>query len=135
MKWDWREEARCNTQSAALFDAPSGESNPRQRIERAFTICRSCPVQADCLEDAIIHSDSGVRGGELFSNGHPVPLPGHTRQPLGGPGFHQERMRRLEAIEQMYRAGVRPRDMANALGVSRQSIDNDIRRHINKKVA
>jgi WhiB family redox-sensing transcriptional regulator len=42
-------------------------------IARAKHLCRSCLVQASCLEVAIEQREpSGVWGGELFLNGHVV---------------------------------------------------------------
>jgi WhiB family redox-sensing transcriptional regulator len=56
----WRREAACLGQPLALFFPRSGEQIP----EEAAALCRSCPVQMDCLEDALAVGDiAGVWGG------------------------------------------------------------------------
>ena len=42
-------------------------------IARAKHVCKSCPVQAECLAGALERREPwGVGGGELFMNGHIV---------------------------------------------------------------
>lgn len=36
------------------------------------SICASCPVKKQCLEDGISNKDYGLWGGELLSNGNVV---------------------------------------------------------------
>lgn len=53
----WRDEARCIGQPLELFFAMS---NPTKRARR---VCGRCPVQAQCLVDAIVEEPSGMRHG------------------------------------------------------------------------
>jgi hypothetical protein len=67
---DWRSEARCIDADPNLFDAPEqGEQGEalRTRLLEAVTFCARCPVAAECLDDARIHGDVGVRGGILYA--------------------------------------------------------------------
>jgi WhiB family redox-sensing transcriptional regulator len=57
MKTDWRNEAACTSEDPELF-FPVGEDGP------AKTVCRECPVRAECLRWALDHGeDYGVWGG------------------------------------------------------------------------
>lgn len=57
----WRDEAACIGKPLDLFFPEIGRG-----CETAKKICRQCPVQLECLEDALaVHAqdDHGVRGG------------------------------------------------------------------------
>ena len=57
----WRSHAACVDTGPELFFPSRGQS-----IEPAVRICRSCPVRAECLADAMADPewrDLGVRGG------------------------------------------------------------------------
>jgi hypothetical protein len=61
---NWRLRAACIQAPPRMFDpvvgkAPTDADRARARHARA-TYCASCPVQLDCLADAL---DKGVRGG------------------------------------------------------------------------
>jgi WhiB family redox-sensing transcriptional regulator len=62
----WREKAACRGMDAGLFFGSDNES-PQQRQAReakAKTICASCPVRAQCLDDALRNSIRyGIWGG------------------------------------------------------------------------
>jgi WhiB family redox-sensing transcriptional regulator len=61
----WTSEAACQGQSR-LFFAPAGE-RPEARAVReasARTVCRSCPVLAECRDWAREHREYGFWGGE-----------------------------------------------------------------------
>lgn len=58
---EWREEAVCRTVDPILFDA-------EQDGRRAARICHTCPVEKECLLDALTTEPEGdgpwgVRGG------------------------------------------------------------------------
>lgn len=55
-------------------------------LARAKAICRTCPLQASCLHDAIERAEPyGVWGGSLLVDGRPVRLaPRRGRPPLAG---------------------------------------------------
>lgn len=63
----WDEAAACLGEDLTLFFAPNyfeKQSVKRAREAKAKLICRSCPVQAECLEYGLASSDGhGVWGG------------------------------------------------------------------------
>lgn len=63
--------AACNDGSGAWTDLFFSED--LYHIARAKHLCKTCPVQAECLTGAIERREPwGVWGGELFLNGHVV---------------------------------------------------------------
>ena len=52
---DWRARANCKGVPVEVFFHPDGERDPvRSRREaRAKAICRGCPVQLECLHEAV----------------------------------------------------------------------------------
>jgi WhiB family redox-sensing transcriptional regulator len=61
---DWRIHASCRDADLDLF-FPSGVTGAAaEQIEAAKAVCRSCRVQAECLEFALItNQECGVWGG------------------------------------------------------------------------
>lgn len=63
--------AACRPHEARLFDAmergENGKPEALDRIEQAKAICWSCPVQAECMADAVKWRRIGVFGGEYLS--------------------------------------------------------------------
>jgi WhiB family transcriptional regulator, redox-sensing transcriptional regulator len=63
----WRAHAKCRTENAAYFYAPSHferkpEKDHREGIARA--LCRACPVQPQCLAYSLEVAEShGIWGG------------------------------------------------------------------------
>lgn len=63
----WRTQASCRTKSAVHFFAPphferKPEKDAREGAARA--LCRSCPVQRQCLEYALaVQEPHGIWGG------------------------------------------------------------------------
>lgn len=69
---DWRESAACAQIDPAGADIaffPSESSMDAHKYDYAVSICRRCPVMAECLADAMateapgLSSRHGVRGG------------------------------------------------------------------------
>lgn len=55
----WRDYAECLGMNTSIFYPEQGDS-----IAPARRTCRACPVQAECLNDALISNDQhGIRGG------------------------------------------------------------------------
>jgi hypothetical protein len=55
----WRNDASCIGYDQTIFFPHRGES-----ITRAKEICADCPVQVQCVEDALMRREpAGVRGG------------------------------------------------------------------------
>lgn len=68
----WRDAAACRDR-APLFDATFDQSHQREpdtvrvaRHQMAATVCRTCPVTAECLADARPGRDEGVRAGQVL---------------------------------------------------------------------
>jgi WhiB family redox-sensing transcriptional regulator len=61
---DWREKARCRDEDPDLW-FPIGNTGPAlAQTEMAKTICRTCPVLAECLRWAIDSGQPyGIAGG------------------------------------------------------------------------
>lgn len=56
---DWREYANCKGSSASIFFLDWGSTT-----DQAKSICGACPVQAECLEYAVMTNQKyGVWGG------------------------------------------------------------------------
>lgn len=64
MSEDWRHRAACRNEDPELF-FPTGTSGPALlQIAEAKTVCRRCPVNAECLNWALCSGqDAGVWGG------------------------------------------------------------------------
>jgi Zn ribbon nucleic-acid-binding protein len=61
IKTDWHTEAVCGGAADYLF-FPSDETEPK--IEKIRSLyCDLCPVQAKCLNSALINGDTGIWGG------------------------------------------------------------------------
>jgi WhiB family redox-sensing transcriptional regulator len=64
--WDWQQRASCRGLDASMFFHPENERgrSRRQREEQAKSICRHCPVRAECLSSALaVREAYGVWGG------------------------------------------------------------------------
>jgi len=66
----WRIEAACKDSPTELWFSPGDGDDPRnddysvQTTWVARSICSTCPVQHECLEDALEHGEPhGIRGG------------------------------------------------------------------------
>lgn len=61
---DWRDNAACPEEDPELF-FPKGYEGPwKLAIEQAKTVCRRCPVRAECLQFALDeHIGDGIFGG------------------------------------------------------------------------
>ena len=61
---DWRDLASCRFSDSSVF-FPAGSSGPAlEVIEKAKSICATCPVQAECIAFALeANQESGIWGG------------------------------------------------------------------------
>lgn len=57
---NWRQRAACGTNDAASFFPGANAQTAAVKL-----LCRSCPVRADCLQDALDSNDvyAGIRAG------------------------------------------------------------------------
>lgn len=126
----WWEQAACSSTSTRLFDPPDAEDagRARHRLLQGARICAGCPVQADCLIDARANADSGMRAGLLLEHGKVVPVPQITVRNL--PGDALERAARFAVIASLHAQGVSAKVIAERVGMSRNAVDNQIRRKI-----
>lgn len=62
---DWRSAAACRDVADAEIFFPAAEAGPayEAQVAAAKTVCAGCPVQAECLHDALIRIPDGVAGG------------------------------------------------------------------------
>ena len=61
---NWRMRAACIDEDPDLFFAVGASRRAGVEIEQAKSVCRRCPVRADCLSFAIeTGQESGVWGG------------------------------------------------------------------------
>ncbi len=59
----WRDKAACLDAPAELF-FPAGETGAHAvQADLAREVCSRCPVQMDCLREALWNAESGVWGG------------------------------------------------------------------------
>ena len=69
--------APCRVNDPELWFAESPDD-----VEQAKTLCRGCPVRADCLSSALDRQEPwGVWGGELLLHGVVIP----RKRPRGRP--------------------------------------------------
>lgn len=54
---DWRDNAACLRQDPALFFDP-------KTVDAALAFCHICTVRTECLTDALLYGETGVRGGK-----------------------------------------------------------------------
>ncbi|CAM5318567.1 transcriptional regulator WhiD [Streptomyces avidinii] len=62
----WQEDAACEELGARLFFRAAGDRAParERRDAAAKEVCALCPVQGDCLRQALTAGEpSGIRGG------------------------------------------------------------------------
>lgn len=80
----WRDDALCGLGTSRLWDPPAGQEIQSgafaERHLRANRICADCPVQAECLGDAVAAEADGIFAGVLLEGGRPT-----TPRPVGRP--------------------------------------------------
>lgn len=65
-------DGNCKAYSDAdVFSSPSTE----EELATAKAVCRTCPIQVECLLIGRERKEEGVYGGILLFNGKPSPLP------------------------------------------------------------
>jgi len=59
---DWRREAACAKADTQIFfpNANAITRANRHEVERAFTLCESCPVAGYCMYEALIYDYDGI---------------------------------------------------------------------------
>ena len=108
----WRDEAACRTEGTALFfpKVPNFGRNRAGAIaarheadETAKAVCRTCPVQVECLSYALVHrQDDGIWGGTTPDERAGMDRPRRPRRvkpinhgTVGGASSHRKRGERM----------------------------------------
>lgn len=72
--WDterWRDKAACRHTDADLFFPVGSTGGAIEQIQAAKVVCRSCPVQDDCLRFALeTNQETGIWGGKDETERH-----------------------------------------------------------------
>lgn len=67
---DWQDQASCRGAAGRDFYPPFGGERQRERVareQRAKSVCASCAVRTQCLEQAVASGERyGVWGGLTF---------------------------------------------------------------------
>lgn len=97
---DWRERAACRDSDPDLwFPASDNLRYSDPRVLAAVRICRSCPVKAECLEEALANDMCGIWGGttgrERTEIKHRAER-GETQPPCGTKAAYARHQRRGE---------------------------------------
>ena len=105
MNRHWYNQAACQGADWNLFDPVSVHDlqNPdtTERFEATVhRFCERCPVRGECAEAAVVHGDSGIRGGIYFHEGMPVNLQAPPERPPCGTeaGWEWHRLHRREPM-------------------------------------
>jgi len=74
---EWREAAQCSPDTAHLFDVVASRAYVQRLTldnQLAVVMCRQCPVQRQCLDDALGTVEEGyfIRGGHVVHRGEIV---------------------------------------------------------------
>lgn len=77
----WREDAAC-------IDAPEEYHLDEAHYDKGKSICASCPVRLECLDDAIKWEDVGLRGGMTEKERNSLQL--HRRRHILAFRYHVE---------------------------------------------
>jgi WhiB family transcriptional regulator, redox-sensing transcriptional regulator len=85
---DWRLRAACRHMNPELFFPEGTAGRALDATGLAKQICGTCPVRAQCLDWALVHSAAfGIWGGlsetERRDLRHPLVQPGHGRHGTG----------------------------------------------------
>jgi len=96
--WDWQRLGLCRGRDSSQFFHPDGErgSSRNRREAAAKTVCRSCPVRAECAAHALaVREPYGVWGG--FSESERLRLLAVGWEDAADRQRQQVDVRRLEA--------------------------------------
>jgi hypothetical protein len=122
--WEWRDHAAC--------DRPGVDhewffsSNPAD-IDAALTVCDSCPVTAECgMEQARIEAP-GVWGGVRWVEESGKVVPTSRVRPKESRAVRDQMLRRRRVLNLLSRGGMSTQQVADVLGVHRQTVRNDMK--------
>jgi WhiB family redox-sensing transcriptional regulator len=66
----WRDEAACRSGVDPELFFPVFEAGLKLTVRRAKAICQACPVQSECLDEALaVDEKFGIFGGVHFGQG------------------------------------------------------------------
>lgn len=128
----WRANAVCRTVDPELF-FPQGESSTA--IQEAQSVCRTCPVIAECAREALGMARSSVHGvwaGQYFGTTTQGRHMAHERLAAvaDSPASPRrkgddERDLRLAQIERMVSWGWATPEIAKELAISKRQVERD----------
>lgn len=128
---DWRAGAACRDVDPELFFPTAVNGAALVAAERrALSVCRACPVVADCRSWAVVEQPHGIAGGltedeRRRARRAPSRRAGRTVLPavVPGPSPRTDRAPVIAAGQTALTAGTDRGDIARALGVTRRTVD------------
>ncbi|WP_231983385.1 WhiB family transcriptional regulator [Mycobacterium sp. 852002-51961_SCH5331710] len=83
--FNWQSHARCRGLPTEMFFASDGERGQLRAAseERAKRVCRSCPVQRDCLRYAVVSVEAWGVWGATTPRERALVIRGQPNQPTG----------------------------------------------------
>ncbi|MDN4173948.1 WhiB family transcriptional regulator [Nocardioides sp. SOB77] len=115
----------CAAEDPELFFVSSSSMGNYFQLPRALDVCKPCPFRRACLAYALTHDVSGVWGGTTENERARI----RRQHGIAAEPVHTtDAAAREEEIAQLLRRGETPADVARAVGVSNQTVNNYIRR-------
>ncbi|GAA0717471.1 WhiB family transcriptional regulator [Dactylosporangium roseum] len=116
--WDWQRLGLCRGRDSAQFFHPDGErgASRGRREAAAKSVCRACPVRAECAAQALATREPyGVWGG--FTEGERLRL-----LALGWEDSADRRRSRVDVSRLEAKLGLRPSPMSTPTAVAQQPL-------------
>lgn len=122
---DWRTRGACRDEDPDLM-FPAGDHGPaRAKTAHAKTVCRRCPVRADCLAWALEHGeDHGIWGG--LTEGERQAVKQKTTTPATTPDEPEDE--RTRTVRQLAATGMSDPEIAAVIDRSTQTVQGIRRR-------
>lgn len=102
----WENQAACTSEDPEMFFREDRDST-----DKAKTVCASCPVTSECLMKGMVEG-YGIFGG-LTADDRRLLRTAKTAAAIAG---------RRTAIKQLHAQGFNDREIGDALGITRQTV-------------